>query len=263
MSTTKRFLGLLGVISAGLILSQTTFGNKGGTSILHWMLHATFTNMGVETGAVGSVDAKLNQQGNADNQKLNITLNKLATNTTYTLSAALGDDTNLTDVTTFTTDANGSAAFKYSHLGSSHSNGHGPGTPLPDVLKPISNIRQLVIDISSTQEVLSADLTAPDSFQYLVKRAMSNDHVEDTATAALRIHASGSFVQFRIDATGLMATQTYFLAVNSDIASSVTSDTNGKLNISGLPAGAPSILDIHELAILNSTSNSVLSTTLP
>jgi len=92
---------------------------------------------------------------------------------------------------------------------------------------------------------------------------MSNDHVEDSAAAALRIHASGSFVQFRIDATGLTATQTYFLAINSDIASSATSDAQGDLSISGLPAGAPAILDIHELAILNSSSNSVLSTTLP
>jgi len=131
MRATKHFLGLLGFIGAGLLLSQTTFGSKGGTSILHWMLRATFTNMGVETGAVGSVDAKLNQQGNADNQKLNISLGKLASNTTYTLSAALGDDTNLTDVTTFTTDANGSAAFKYSHVGSSQGNGHGPARPCP------------------------------------------------------------------------------------------------------------------------------------
>jgi len=157
MKKTKCLIGLLGFISAGLLLSHNTYGAKGGTSILHWMLRATFTNTGVETGAVGSVDAKLNQQGNADNQKLNISLGKLTSNTTYTLSAALGDDTNLTDVTTFTTDANGSAAFKYSHVGSSHGNGHGSGTPLPDVLKPISNIRQLVIDISSTQEVLRAD----------------------------------------------------------------------------------------------------------
>ena len=263
MRATKQFLVLLGFVSAGLLSSQTTFGSKGGTSILHWMLRATFTNMGVETGAGGSVDAKLNQQGNADNQKLTISLDKLTSNTTYTLFAALGDDTNLTDVTTFTTDANGSAAFKYSHVGSSQGNGHGPGTPLPDVLKPISNIRQLVVDNGSTQAVLSADLTAPDKFQYLVKRAMSNDHVEDSAAATLRIHASGSFVQFRIDATGLMATQTYFLAINSDIASSLTSGTDGKLNISGLPAGAPDILDIHELAILSSSSNSVFSTTLP
>jgi len=263
MRTTKRFLGLLGFISAGLLLSHTTYGAKGGTSILHWMLHATFTNTDLAPNAIGSVDAKLNQQGNADNQKLNISLGKLDSNTTYTLSAVLGDDTNLTDVTTFTTDANGAAAFKYSHVGSSHGNGHGPGTPLPDALKPISNIRELVVDISSTQEVLRADLTAPDRFQYLVKRAMSNDHVEDTAAASLRIHASGSFVQFRIDATGLTATQTYFLAINSDIASSTTSDTQGKLNISGLSGGAPAILDIHDLAILNSTSNSVLSTTLP
>jgi len=263
MKTTKRFLGLFGFVTAGLLLSQTTFGKNGGTSILHWMLRATFTNTDVAPNAVGSVDAKLNQQGNADNQKLNISLGKLDSNTTYTLSAAVGDDTNLTDVTTFTTDANGAAAFKYSHVGSSNGNGHGPGTPLPDVLKPISNIRQLVIGISSTQDVLRADLAASDSFQYLVKRAMSNDHVENTAAAALRIHASGSFVQFRIDASGLIATQTYFLAINSNIAADFTSDTNGKLTINGLPAGAPSVLDIHDLALLNSVSNGVLSTTLP
>src|SRR5882724_11772230 len=203
MRTIKRFLGLLGVISAGLLLSQTTFGAKGGTSILHWMLHARFANTGVDGDAVGNVDAKLNQQGHADNQKMTISLSKLDSNATYTLSAILSDDTNLTDVTTFTTDANGSADLQYSHVGSSHGNGHGPGTPLPDALKPISSIRQLVINISSTQEVLRVDLAASGSFQYLVKRPMSNDGAEPTAAASLRIHASGSFVQFRIDASGL------------------------------------------------------------
>lgn len=263
MKATKRNLGILAIIGIGLFLGQTTFGGKGGTSILHWMLHATFVNTSADTDAVGSVDARLNQQGHADNQRLTISVGSLDSNATYTLSALLGDDTNLTEVATFDTDANGSAVIKYSFVGSSHGHGHGPGAPLPDVLKSISNIRELIIDNSSTQDVLRADLTAPHKLQYLVKRAMSNDDVEVAAAAALRIHASQTFVQFRINASGLTASQTYFLAINSDIATNLTSDASGTLTISKLPAGAPDILDIHELAILNSASNSVLSTSLP
>lgn len=263
MKTTRLNLGILAIATVGLFLGQTTFGGKGGTSILHWMLRAAFVNTDVDTDAVGSVDAKLNQQGHADNQRLTINVGNLDSNATYTLSAFLGDDTNLTEVATFDTDANGSAVITYSHVGSSHGDGHGPGTPLPDVLKPISNIRGLVIDNSSTQDVLRADLTAPRKLQYLVKRAMANDGVEPGAAAALRIHASQSFVQFRLNASGLTASQTYFLAINNDIASNLSSDAGGNLKINGLPAGAPRALDIHELAILNSASNSVLSTTLP
>ena len=263
MKAFKFITTTVALIVAAMLLQSVAFAKKGGTSILHFMVRATMVATNADLNATGSVNAKLNQQGNADNQRLTIAVGHLDSNATYRLLALLGDDTNLTEIVDFDTDASGAALLKYSFVGSSHGNGHGPGAPLPDALNPLSDIRNLVVQNTSTQEVLNADLTSPDKLQYLVKRAMTNDGVEPGATASLRIHASQNSVQFRISASGLTATSTYFLAINSDIATNFSSDASGKLRIDGLPGGAPDILDIHELAILNSSSNSVLSTSLP
>src|SRR5437899_538203 len=101
------------VVMATLVMSHTASAKKGGTSILHWMLKATMTNSGVEPGASGSVAAKQNQQGNANNQRLALSLAGLTSNTTYSLQAQLGNDTNHVAVADLTTDDNGAARVKY------------------------------------------------------------------------------------------------------------------------------------------------------
>jgi hypothetical protein len=263
MKPFKLITTIVTLVLAVLLVQSAAVAKKGGTSILHFMVRATLTATDVSPNATGSVDAKLNQQGRADNQRLTIAVDHLDASASYHLLALLGDDTNLTEIADFDTDANGAALLKYSHIGSSNGRGHGPGDPLPNALNPLSDIRELVVQNTNAEEVLSADLTNPDSLQYLVKRAMNNDGVEPGAAASLRIHASQNFVQFRIRASGLAASNTYFLAINEDIAADFTSDAKGGLRIDGLPAGSPDILDIHELAILNGASNSVLSTSLP
>jgi hypothetical protein len=263
MKTSKLISATVALALAVLLLQSVALAKKGGTSILHFMVRATMDATDADPDAAGSVNAKLNQQGHADNQRLTIAVNHLDSNTAYRLLALLGDDTNLTEVADFDTDGNGAALLQYVHVGSSHGHGHGGGDPLPNALNPLSSIRELVVQNTSTQEVLNADLTTSGKFQYLVKRPMTNDGVEPDAAASLRIHASQNFVQFRLNASGLTASNTYFLAINEDIAADFTSDANGGLRINNLPVGAPDILDIHELAILNSSSNSVLSTSLP
>ena len=136
--------------------------------------------------------------------------------------------------------------------------------PLPDALNPINKILSLAVADVNTQSVMSADLTNPDSLQYLVKRGMHNDGVENSAAAGLRIHATKNFVQFGLRASGLTPSASYFLAINNaQPYTDLTTDTSGNASVNALPVGAPDILDITNLAILNSSSNSVLSTTLP
>jgi hypothetical protein len=237
-------------LSAALLLTQHAMAKRDGTSILHWMLHATMTGTGT-----GNVDAKRNQQGAADNQRLAIHASGLAADTAYQLIA------NGSTVIDFTSDSAGNADFNYVKL--NHGKGSPGGDPLPDALNPISSIRSLEISVGGTQTVLSADLTAPDSQQYLVKRSLTNDGADSDAAASLRIKSNGSDNQLRIRASGLDATSTYSLAINGGIADTLTSDSNGGLTITAWPAGSPGALDVTSLAILNSESNSVLSTTLP
>ncbi len=257
----EKILAVAGAMFA-LVLVPEILAVRGGTSILHLMMRAPMTNEGVISNATGKVDLKLNQQGHADNQRLTLTTSKLDSNTVYTLLALLGDDTNLTEVTTFTTGANGAANLKYVRVGSSNGHGNGGhpgGLPLPDTLKPLSNVRALVVENVSTQAVLSADLTAPQSLQYLVRRSLTGTG----ASADLRIHATTRFVQFRLLASGLQTNAPYFLTLNETNLTSYVSDGQGKLRILGLPAVAPDILDLHDLALQDGNTNTVLSTTLP
>jgi hypothetical protein len=236
-----------------LLLSPHALAKKGGTSILHLMLRASMTGDGS-----GSVELKRNQQGGADNQRLQITLADLAADTTYQLLAVTATGTNALE---FTTDSAGGASWTF--VKKNRGKAHPGGDLLPAELDPVTNLRRLEISLGGTQTVLSADLTMPDAFQYLVKRPMTNDGLDTDAAASLRIKSNGVQDQLRIRASGLDATGTYFLAINGDIADTLTSDAAGKLNVTAWPAGSPHVLDVTALAIWDAASNSVLSTTLP
>jgi hypothetical protein len=235
--------------------------NCHGTSILHLMEQTTMADSDVESNAVGSITLKQNKQGHANNQRLTISADSLQNGTTYQLFASLRSDTNLTEVVAFTTDSHGHVKLKYVKKNNGH--GNAGGTALPDALNPISDILSLAVVNSATQTVLSADLTAPDHLEYLIKRCLSNDAVEATAKASLRIHATLDFLQFRLLASGLMSNATYFLSVNDTIVSNALADAKGELEFDSLPSSAPDVLDIDSLALQNSSSNNVLSTTLP
>ncbi len=236
-----------------LLLSHDSIAKKGGTSILHLMIRATMTGSGS-----GSVELKRNQQGAADNQRLQISVADLTADTEYQLLAGTVGGTN---VLTFTTDSTGRAVMTF--VKKNKGKAHPGGELLPPELDPVTDLRWLEVSLGGTQTVLVADLTDPDAFQYLVKRPMTNDGVDGDAAASLRIKSNGVSDQLRIRASGLDATNTYFLAINGGIADTLASDAAGKLSVTGWPTGSPHVLDVTALAIWDSASNSVLSTTLP
>lgn len=248
-------------IVASLVAYQSAVAKKGGTSILHFMVRDNMEGTGADSDASGSVNAKRNQQGNADNQRLTIATSNLDSDATYTLLALLGDDLTLTEIGTFNTDAAGAAVLDYVHKGQGKASPH--GDPLPNVLDPISQIRSFEIANSNAVTVLTADLTDPDKLQYLIKRMLTNDNVDQDAEASLRIKATADMTQFRVRASNLDPTNTYFLAINDAVSDTGMSDLDGDLEFNGLPGGSPAPLDITGVAIWNATSNSVLSTTLP
>jgi len=197
---------------------------------------------------------------------LDITLAQLEPNATYQLLAALGDDTNYTQVTEFTAGTNGKAAFRYVSIGTSHNPNAGLGhwkTALPEVLDPICDIRALAVADSSTQAVLTADLTSPDKLQYQIKRWLDNAPAYPNAAAELRLMATTNAMQFKLRGYGLEPGQSYLLAVNGGGVDTNTADINGRLSFTNLPVVPMDILLVRELAIWDSVSNSVLSTHLP
>lgn len=244
--------------AATLLATAKDVSRKSGTDILHFFASTTMTNAGVLTNASGSVAVRQNEQGNANNQELDIRAEGLDTNATYQLLAVVDNNTNATQVTTFSTDSSGRAALLYRQFGKGHGLGHGR-TALLAALNPVSEIRELTIADTNSQAVLSADMTMPDHLQYLIKRDISSNSVD----ASLRIHATTLLTQFRLLASGLNPTNDYFLVLNGGIAQTNTTDAEGRLVIRSLLANPGDILDVRTVALWDTASNVVVSTTLP
>jgi len=245
------------VAGAVTVLAAPKSGGGQGTDILHYSVTKSMSNDGVESNAVGSVQAHQNEQGHADNQQLNISVSGLTGDTAYELLA--NGDTNLADGVFFTTDSNGAAALQYRSQGNGNGNGHGHGrVSLPSAFNPVSSVAQIAVMNSSTQAVLSADMTSADSLQYLIKRNLSTGTVD----ASLRIHATGDQTQFRLLASGLNATNNYLLVLNGNVAQTYAADTNGDLQITSLPFSG-GILTLNSLALWDASSNVVFTTQLP
>jgi len=250
------FTGSFFLAAATLVADPFGVPQQHGTDILHFFARKAMSNEGVVSGATGSVYARQNKQGNANNQNLDITVKGLDSNTNYQLLALIDADTNLTQVAEFNTDSKGGAALRYRRLG----NGLGHGKlPLPDLLDPVSLVRALAIFNSSTQAVLTADLTAPDKLQYLIKRNLSANAV----SASLRIKSNLSQTQFKLLASGLSPANGYLLVLNGGVVETHTADSKGRLVIDSPLAIPTEILDLRSVALWDSVSNVVLSTTLP
>jgi hypothetical protein len=226
-----------------------------GTDILHFTIRETMTNEGIETNATGTVQASQAKQGNADNQKLDVIASGLTASTPYSLFVVTTDNTNLTDVADFSTDANGKVALHFRSLGNGHGGGHNK-LALP--VDSVSHLLELDIVNTNAQIVLSADATSPQSLQYLIKRDISTNAV----SASLRIHGTTSTTQFELDASGLVATTDYLLVFNGTPVQTNTSDANGSLKITSAPTPT-NILDLQSVALWDTSSNVVVTTTLP
>jgi hypothetical protein len=240
-----------GVIALTLTNNKTLAAS--GTDVLHLEASSTMINTGVETNASGVVSVQQTKQGNANNQRFDVLVKGLASNTTYWLYTASADETNLSPVTSFTTGTNGSAALRF------RNHGGGKGTlPIPDALKPVSQVQEVDIFNSNSVPVLVADLTSPDQFQYLVKRNLHTNDVNGT----LQILANTNRNSFSLSLTGLKRTTDYVLAINGSTVQTNTTDRRGRLRIDNLETNLPA-LQVNSVTVSDTSSNVVASTTLP
>ena len=70
-------------------------------------------------------------------------------------------------------------------------------------------------------------------------------------------------VNFKLMAGGLTPGSIYRLALDTNILTTVASDLKGRTTIIGWPVGAPALPDLRWMELLDSGSNSVLTTTFP
>ena len=263
----KRRLALTGATVA--LFSFAVLAGEGpkkhGKDILHLSIQKRMSNEGTLATASGKVDVHWDAEGNHDHQQVKLELKGLDTNGTYQLMALVDDDTNLTQVATFSPDHEGKAHIELREKGPKHPetrNGH-VKAQLPSELQPPTVIHQLLVsDISSDTNgtpVLSADLTAPDKFEYLVKRDLNATDIR----AKLEIKADKHKARLRLEAKGLQAGAQYSLALNGNVAGSDTANDEGVLHLRADLQNALDVFALTDVALLDASSNVVVSATLP
>ena len=241
-----------------MFLRSDTLATPGGTSTLQFNFVSAMTNPGVEPSASGTVNGKLNRQGNANNLRLKISLAKLDPNTAYQLIAYINNDTNSTSVTEFTTGSKGTFAVTYVQT---KANAKSTEKLLPNALNPICGVREMDVVNGSGQTILRADLMNPDSLQYRLKRFMDNTGFIPAAVGALQIKATKQSTQFRLQVSGLTPSTDYLLTINGSVAQTPMTDSAGKLNLTTLPPGSTDVLDIDTLTLSDSYGSNVVLTT--
>jgi hypothetical protein len=209
--------------------------------------------------ASGKIDVSIDTQGNTSSQHLEITLANLSPGTVYGLIAFVGDETNVLSITNFTTNEKGSFKIDYKK------NGNNKETdPLPGALNPLCNVLELDIvagGTNGTNTVLRAVLANPDQGQYLVSGSMENPGILPAATGNLTLGANAQTTKFQLRASHLTPRTDYRLVVNDNIGPSELSDKSGNLNLTALPEGSPSVLDIQSVALADDTgTNAILIT---
>ena len=263
MNRFKRIV-LWGVVSslaaAAIAASPVT---RRGTAVLHYMTRNTLEATPIASSAAGGLRLQYNTQGNSLKQTLQLTVTGLEPTNSYMLLALSGDSLLSEPVGTFTTDKKGKARISFLAKGSLNGHGNnGKKNNLPAALDPLTDLHVLSIADATTQVVATATIDQAGSFQYLVKRNLTVDNASGAA-GSISLIGNRKHVNFRLLAGSLTASNTYYLALNSNILSTATSDGTGRLELKQWPSNAPAILDLQLLQVLNSESNSVLSTTLP
>ena len=296
----SRKTGIFALICLFTLASSFALAKKNGTDVFHFSLRIKMESLRPDSDIEGSVEAEHKAQGAVEHQSVRVVVNELRENSSFQLLAKVGDDTNLMHVADFETDEQGSAELFYSldqhpehskhdkphklhkepklkpsHAKKDHDgdddddddedddDDNGNVGSLPDILNPVSGIRELVVANVNTQALLVADFGSPDKLQYLVVRDLNNEGVDPNAEGLLRIKSNGKSDQFQLRADGLNSSAPYFLAINDAVAKRERTDEHGRLEFKELPPSAPAILDITRVEIWNNSSNTVLGTTLP
>jgi hypothetical protein len=226
-----------------------------GTDVLHLSIREAMVNTGAEPGS-GTIQVSENNQGKANKQSLTVLLKGLAASTDYSLMATTVSNSTPTDIEDFTTDKKGNAALHFISNAKGKKN-----IALPDAINPVSQISELdVVDVGTSQTVLTTSGASNNVVQYLVKRNLTSD--DGSVTGVLQIKATSKKTSFSLKASGLQPSTDYQLFLNGSDAETVTTDAKGNLNVHSAPTPA-NILDLNSVQLQDGSGNVILSTTWP
>jgi len=226
---------------------------RRGSSVLHYTTVTPLVPTELGSNVSASVRLSLKEQGNSARQSLEFEADHLGPKTGYFLVATLGDELDAVAIKTFVTDKQERARVRVTQ----------PSNGSAMDFSPVTGIRAIGIQNAATQTVALATISSSPSFEYLVKRNLTPANTNGTAAGSVSLKGNTQGVNFRLVAGGLSASNTYYLALNSNIVAMTTSSASGRIGITSWPAGAPVLLDLRLLSLLDGNSNVVLSTTLP
>jgi len=242
---------LVTILGAVALATTTAVAKPGGADTLHFSIHTSLTDTGVEAGSSGKVSATEVKTGDKLIQNVTVTVTGLTAETGYTLNAVTGGGT--VDLDDFTTDSHGKATL---HLRTG--NGNGKNTvALPDGFELVDVTELDVVGGSGT--VLTTADTTPKSTQYSVKKNL----VGDVAAGTVQIKASAKSTKFNLNATGLDANTDYNLFINGTQVQTNTTDSKGRLKIKSAEGLPPNPVDINSVEVQDGGGNVILSATLP
>ena len=228
---------------------------RRGTSVMHYMTRNELKAPDGSGPVLGTVRLQSNEQGHSAKEMLDIRLTGLESNSAFRLIAVMGDDTNAFVVGEFLTDSDGRAKLSFKSKGGK--------SPVPDSISPLTDLRALGIENAATQTVAHTRIADSGNFQYLVKRNLTPEDTNGTAAGSISLSANHNQVRFRLLAGGLVANDSYHLALNDESKLVVSADADGRLEIQTWPVDAPPVLELRSLAIWGASSNVVLRTSLP
>jgi hypothetical protein len=253
------------LLAAAPAAGAPPFAGGPGADIRHLTVHTNLEPTAVDPDAEGWLRLMLRQQGGADIQKLQIWLENLEPETSYELVVFLRDVVDPVAVQSFDTEADGSVYLKLMRVG--HAAGPGPifpgGGGFPAPLDPLVDVLALEVQNGLGETVLSTELGDPDRFQVLVKRRLDNEGVDPDAAGRLFLKGKPGKTLFRLSAGNLDANTDYALALNGVEIATAGTDDRGRLEIKGLPDGAPAALEILRVELLDGADQAVLGTDLP
>ncbi len=231
-----------------------------GSSVLHYMTTTPLAATEADPDADALLRLQFKKQGNSLLQKFDLTVANLEPNSEYVLVATVGSASSFSPVATFRSDKQGRARISYMKQGEGQANGK---KALPSGLDPVTDVHAIGIQSGALQIVAAGSIDASPSFQYLVKRNLTPADANGTAEGSIRLKANAEGTSLRLLADGLAPSSTHYLALNSTVVQTLTTDANGRLAVTDWPVSAPAVLDLHSLQLLDSSSSVILSTILP
>lgn len=219
------------------------------------LLTRTAVVPGENSSATGEMRLHVHKRGECDLATFDLNVRGLSPRTEYTLVVVTDDA--MVPVKTLKTDKKGRLNFDY-HTHSGKNGGEG----LPDGISSVAAIRGVALQQGG---VVAASAWVEDSTDllYAVKKNLTPTNPSGTARGALKLLSNAEDAFFRLGAAGLTPGQAYHVAFNGTVAASLTADAEGRVGFVELPAGAPTVLALRSVALLDASNNTVLETSLP